>query len=108
MIAVARVWNWTWFVPVAITLVVACSGGPVRFTEGPAVVRIADDQDIPEPGEKDFSRYAHHFNNFVAKPARMGLDPLPPKPAEDVNRFGEVPNSSWVTHTGENELAGLD
>jgi hypothetical protein len=82
----------------------ACSSSSPRFTDGPAVSQIDDNRDIPEPKAQEFWRFAHHIDNFGSRQIRLGLDPVPAAPAEDVNRFGMVPNSSWY----ENRTATLD
>ncbi len=75
-----------------------CSSAPPRFVPGTVITRIADDADIPEPSENEFRRLSHHIENFVLRQARTGLSPTRAMPAEDVNRLGRVPDSSWYTN----------
>jgi hypothetical protein len=81
----------------------ACGGGVVRFQPGPAIESVDDMQDIDEPKEKGFDRFTHHGYNFFNRQIREGLDPVPAAPAEDVNRLGQVPDSSWFV----NRVSGL-
>jgi hypothetical protein len=81
----------------------ACGGGVVRFQPGPAIESVDDMRDIDEPGEKGFDRFTHHGYNFFNRQIREGLDPVPAAPAEDVNRLGQVPDSSWYA----NRITGL-
>lgn len=80
------------------------SNPPPRFLPGPAIERIADDVDIPEPAEIEFNSLSHNIENFTLRQARNALSPLSAPPALDVNRLGEVPDSAWFT----NRIAGLD
>jgi hypothetical protein len=68
------------------------------FTDGPVYTRIDDTQDIPEPEEQDFLRISHLIDNLVLRQARFDLNPTPPAPALDVNRFGQVLDSTWYTN----------
>ena len=81
----------------------ACGGGAVRFQPGPAIESVDDMHDIDEPGEKGFDRFTHHGYNFFNRQIREGRDPVPAAPAEDVNRLGQVPDSSWYA----NRITGL-
>jgi hypothetical protein len=72
-----------------------CGASTTRFTDGPVITAVTDTADIPEPSEHVFRRLQHHAENFSSRQLRLRLDPMPPKPAEDVNRLGEVPNSTW-------------
>lgn len=74
------------------------------FTDGPVYTEIDDRRNIPEPEETDFLRISHLIDNLVLRQARFDLNPTPPEPARDVNRFGEVMNSTWFT----NRIASLD
>jgi hypothetical protein len=73
----------------------ACSGPAPRFTDGPVVTEVDDTRDIPEPRELEFWRFSHHVDNFFDRQLTLGLDPVPAGPAQDVNRAGQVVNSSW-------------
>jgi len=87
-----------------VGLLTGCGGRQqVRFQDGPVIQQVHDNRDIPEPAEREFYRYIHIYRNFFPKQMRLGLDPVPPKPAADVNRLGEVPNSSWF----ENRVSQL-
>ena len=83
--------------------VLSACGGAVGFKPGPAIESVDDMQDIDEPGEKGFDRFTHHGYNFFNRQIREGLDPVPAAPAEDVNRLGQVPDSSWFA----NRISGL-
>lgn len=76
-----------------------CSSSP-RFRPGPVVTEVDDRRDIERPAEAEFYRYEHHIHNFVTRRARLALDPVPPRPALDVNRMGQVPTSSWYVDRG--------
>jgi hypothetical protein len=88
---------------------IACAPSQPHFNDGPAVVRVEDNKNIPEPKEHEFYRSSHHFDNFLPRQARLRLNPVPPPPAQDVNRFGQVPNSSWyvnrIEHVSPLEVA---
>ena len=75
-----------------------CGGGAVMFERGPVVSSVDDMQDIEEPAVKGFDRLTHHGYNFFNRQIREGLDPVPSAPAEDVNRLGQVPDSSWFAN----------
>lgn len=92
-----------WFIAGFLGLLAGCGSAPARFIDGPVVWTLHDDQDIPIPKEQEFWRFRHIIQNFTYKQARLGLDPVPRGPARDVNRLGEVPNSTWY----ENRIAGL-
>lgn len=80
-----------------------CGGSPVLFEKGPVISRVNDNADIPEPAEVEFYFISNHIRTFYPRQLRLRLDPVPPAPAEDVNRLGEVPSSSWY----ENRIEGL-
>jgi hypothetical protein len=90
-----------WLSPACIVFVIGCGGSAVHFTEGPVIRAVDDRADIERPVETEFERLHHHFTNFFERRARNGLDPMPPPPALDVNRLGEVPNSSWFVNRSE-------
>jgi hypothetical protein len=75
-----------------------CGGRPPVFTEEPPVTRIDDERNVAEPDEHEFWRMRHHIHSFGAEQLRQRLDPVPAGPAEDVNRLGKVPDSSWFTN----------
>lgn len=88
----------------ALLLVLAlasCAPAPTRFVDGPPIREVDDTANTPEPSEKEFYRLSHHFENFGPRQIRLGLDPVHAPPARDVNRFGEVPNSSWYEDRGD-------
>ena len=80
-----------------------CGGSPVLFEKGPVVTRVHDNADIPEPAAVEFYFISNHIRAFYPRQLRLRLDPVSPAPAEDVNRLGEVPSSSWY----ENRVADL-
>jgi hypothetical protein len=80
---------------VLLALAWGCASAPPRFTDGDVVETVHDDVDIPEPAEVEFHRFSHHLENFTTRQLRLRLNPRPNQPARDVNRLGEVPNSSW-------------
>ena len=84
-------------------LLPGCGGSNVVFESGQVISSVDDMQDIDEPAEKGFDRFTHHSHNFFNRQIREGLDPVPAAPAEDVNRWGQVPDSSWF----ENRVSGL-
>lgn len=85
-----------------LALCFSCASSPIRFDRGGVITRVDDTHNIEEPAEIEFYRIPHHLNNFIDRQIRLGLDPVPPPPAEDVNRLGEVPNSSWYENrTGQ-------
>jgi len=78
-----------------------CASQRPVFDDGPVAMRVDDARDIPEPAEQEFWRLSHHISNFTVEQARLRGDPVPAGPARDVNRLGEVPDSSWyVNRTG--------
>ncbi|MBT7311414.1 hypothetical protein HN843_06585, partial [bacterium] len=82
-----------------LLLLVGCSSSNnVRFTDNHVVEITHDTTPIAEPVETDFKRLSHIVDNLVLRQARLGLDPMRPAPALDVNSMGEVPNSSWYTN----------
>ena len=83
--------------PLCLLLLAGCAAQGPRpvFTDGPVVVRVADDVPIPVPAETEFYRLSHHIENFALRQSRLRLDPRTPEPALDVNRFGDVIESSW-------------
>ena len=95
--------HWLYVPVVAIVISTACAHRPPRFIDGTVVTEAGDDRDIPQPDKNDFQRASHHLDSFFKRQIRVGLDPLPPRPAADVNRLGEVPNSAWY----ENRIDGL-
>lgn len=86
---------------VVATFVGCGTSRPVRFDDGSVITRIDDTVPIPEPTEAEFHRFSHHIENFVNRQLRLGLDPMPAPPALDVNRWGDVPTSSWYVRRGE-------
>jgi hypothetical protein len=78
-----------------VLALVSCAPSQPRFIDGPVITRVEDNKDILEPVEFEFYRTSHHFDNFGVRQARLRLNPMPPPPSQDVNRLGEVPNSSW-------------
>jgi hypothetical protein len=81
-----------------VMFIAGCGGSVAHFSEGPVIRSVDDRADIEGPVETEFERLHHHFTNFFERRARIGLDPMPPLPALDVNRLGEVPNSSWFVN----------
>ena len=86
-----------------VLLAAGCGTQPPVFTDGPVVTVVDDTRDMPRPSENEFWRLSHHLENFVVDQARLRMDPVPAGPALDVNRLGEVPDSSWF----ENRLHRL-
>lgn len=81
-----------------VLLAAGCATRPPVFTDGPVVTAVDDTRDMPRPVESEFWRLSHHIENFVVDQARLRLDPVPAGPARDVNRLGEVPDSSWYAN----------
>ena len=86
-----------------LLLFTGCASQAVRFSDGPVVVRVADDSDIGEVAEREWWRQRHQMINFGRRQMRLRLDPVPAGPANDVNRLGDVPSSSWF----ENRIVDL-
>ncbi len=79
-------------------MMTGCATQRPVFDDGNVVSHINDMRDIPEPAEHKFWRMAHHIDNFSVEQARQRLNPVPAGPALDVNRLGEVPDSSWYVN----------
>ena len=88
---------------ISTSLLTACGSDNVHFNDDPVITSVNDREDISPPAGREFHRLSHHSRNFFLKQLRWGLDPVPPGPAEDVNRLGEVPSSSWY----ENRISEL-
>ncbi len=88
---------------ISTSLLTACGSDNVHFNDDPVITSVNDREDISPPAGREFHRLSHHSRNFFLKQLRWGLDPVPPGPAEDVNRLGEVPSSSWY----ENRISDL-
>lgn len=85
----------------SLGVLASCSPPPARFLDGTPIREVNDTANIPEPKETEFYRFSHHFDNLGPRQIRLGLDPVHAPPAQDVNRFGEVPTSSWYENRGE-------
>jgi hypothetical protein len=86
------------FLILFVVMMTGCATQHPVFDGGDVVSRIDDMRDIPEPTEHEFWRMAHHVDNFTVEQTRQRLNPVPAGPALDVNRLGEVPDSSWYVN----------
>ncbi len=71
----------------------ACGAG--RFKDQPAVWSVRDQRDIPEPEEREFSKYAAGMDWFVGRRLTRSLELPDSEPAHDTNALDEVPDSTW-------------
>ncbi|MBA3465572.1 MAG: hypothetical protein H0T46_36915 [Deltaproteobacteria bacterium] len=85
-----------------IVALVACSGssriGAVRFQNAPAVVKVDDRQNVPEPpGKRRYLRTSYYVESFYQL-WRRAIRLERPRRALGVNALDEVPDSTWFTN----------
>ncbi len=78
-----------------LTLGCASAPPPPVFAPGPAVTEIRDDAPIPMPPEREFHRISYILDVHALRQSRDVFGLIDASPALDVNRYGEVPRSSW-------------
>jgi hypothetical protein len=72
----------------------ACASSP-RFRDAPPIWRVDDDQDIPEPSEREYDPKEYFANIFVIRRIDRALQIRDEELAHDINALEEVPDSTW-------------
>ncbi|RYZ05871.1 MAG: hypothetical protein EOO73_18335 [Myxococcales bacterium] len=75
-------------------LACGCASSP-RFRDAPPIWRVDDDQNIPEPSEREYDAKEYFANIFVIKRLDRTLQIKDREPAHNVNALEEVPDSAW-------------
>lgn len=71
-----------------------CGAGPV-FRDAPAVWRVDDTRDIPEPKTREFHPKQYYAQIFVVDRFDRALQLPDSEPAWNTNALDEVPDSTW-------------
>jgi len=71
-----------------------CASGP-RFRDAPPIWHVDDDQNIPEPHEREYDPKEYFANIFVIKRIDRSLQLRDQELAHNINSLEEVPDSSW-------------
>jgi hypothetical protein len=75
----------------------SCAGG-TRFVDRPAVWRVNDAKNIPEPEAASFYRIPYYADQLLFRRVTRSLELPNTEPARNTNAVDEVPDSSWFTN----------
>jgi hypothetical protein len=72
--------------------------GPLRFHNQAPVTVVNDRDPIAAPESFDEGLVEYYMREDLIEPTRRALSVTDPRPAQNVNSLGEVPDSSWFTN----------